>query len=299
MQCRLSYRGIRPSNQRLDKSLVALQAAMEGTALVKAVFRVLKASVRCDFVNVCLRNVQTEAGNLSFRMIDSRGRDFGSEMLQGVFFREHPGMRLLMANPGIRFINTREVLAPQETLQQTRFYQECMQVIGFRHAVGMFFWNRPPRTPEAIFSLLRVEGQPDFSDAEIVALNRVYLQIDAALARVRVAENERAVQQEMHARSRRLPDAVCVLDCDLRVVDATVQAREMCALWQDGESSIYRRAARHRHAATRQSHSDWQARICGRVCRTVAPTATSVQKPGNRKTPLTERTRTRGQPTCL
>ena len=107
--------------------------------MIKAVFRVLKASVRCDFVNVCLRNVQTETGNLSFRMIDSRGRNFSPEMLRDVFFREHPGMPHLMANPGIRFINTREVLAPQETLQQTRFYREVMQVIGFRHAIGMFF----------------------------------------------------------------------------------------------------------------------------------------------------------------
>ena len=220
--------------------MVALQAAMEGAALIKAIFRVLKASVRCDFVNVCLRNVQTEAGNLSFRMIDSRGRDFGPEMLREVFFREHPGMPQLMANPGVRFINTREILAPQETLQQTRFYREVMQVIGFRHAVGMFFWTRPPTTPEAIFSLLRAEGQTDFADEEIAVLNRIYPQIDAALSRVRTAEDERMAHHELHARARRLTDAVCVLDWDLRVTNATFQAREMCAFWQHGSENDQR-----------------------------------------------------------
>lgn len=207
---------------------------MKGPALIKAVFRVLKASVRCDFVNVCLRNVHTEAGNMSFRMIDSRGRDFGPEMLHGVFFREHPGMPRLMANPGIRFINTREVLAPQEALQQTRFYRDVMQVIGFRHAVGMFFWNRPPDTPEAIFSLLRAEGRADFTDEEIAVLDRLYPQIDAALARVRTAENGQMVYQELHARARRLVAAVCVLDWDLRAANITPQAREMCAIWHHG-----------------------------------------------------------------
>jgi hypothetical protein len=48
-----------------------------------------------------------------------------------------------------------------------------MKVIGFRHAVGMFFWRLRPRLPEAIFSICRDEGAPDFSDADVSVLRRI------------------------------------------------------------------------------------------------------------------------------
>jgi hypothetical protein len=38
-------------DRRLDKPLLDLQAAMDGDALIKAIFRVLKGAVQCDFVN--------------------------------------------------------------------------------------------------------------------------------------------------------------------------------------------------------------------------------------------------------
>jgi hypothetical protein len=110
---------------------------------------------------------------MAYRMIDSRGRNFGPELLAGAFFQEHPGMPTLMAHPGIKFINTRERLAPDEILHASRFYREVMQVIGFRHAVGMFFWETPPPVREAIFSICRDEGEPDFSDGDVSVLRRI------------------------------------------------------------------------------------------------------------------------------
>ena len=55
-------RGSRKPIPRLDsaleKPLVALQSAISGDALIKAVFALLKRAVPCDFVNVCLRIVR-------------------------------------------------------------------------------------------------------------------------------------------------------------------------------------------------------------------------------------------------
>ena len=224
-------------DRRLDKPLLALQAAMDGDMLIKAVFRVLKGAVQCDFVNVGLRTVRKDWGAVSCRLIDSRGMEFTRDMLENVFFRDHPGVPVLMANPGIRFINTRDVLAPDAVLRESRYYREVMQVVGFRHAAGMFFWSDPPETPEAVFSLHRGEGQADFDDAEIALLDRLYAHIDAALVRVRIIEKQRAIRKELRSLARTVPRSMCILDWDLQVADSNRIARESCAHWNIGPES--------------------------------------------------------------
>ncbi len=149
-------------------------------------------------------------------------------------------MPLLMANPGIRFINTRDVLPPEAALRKTRFYREAMRMMGFRHAAGMFFWDDPPQVPEAIFSLLREEGRADFQDAELAVLDRLHGHIDAAFRRVRAIENERTIRDELHALVRRTPHGACILDWDLRVADANRAARERCAQWHLDAASAAR-----------------------------------------------------------
>lgn len=218
------------AERRLEKSLVALQSALTGGVLIKAVFGLLAAVVSCDFVNVFLRNERRADADVSFLLIDSRGRQF-TEDQRDAFFQAHPGMPTLMANPGIKFINTRETLPPEEILQSTQFYREVMQVVGFRHAVGMFFWDQPPSVPVAVFSLCRVTGQPDFEPAEIARLERLHGQIDAALRRVHAIEAERAIQDELAAALRRNPRAVCVLDWDLQVAAASPAACEVAMRW--------------------------------------------------------------------
>lgn len=217
--------------RRFGKPLLALGAALDGQALIRAVFRLLRVAVACDFVNVCLRNVPGDGNSVAYRMIDSRRRVFEPEVLEKFFSREHPGMPVLMANPGIRFINTRETLPPDGVLRRSRFYRESMRTMGFRHAIGMFFWEDPPQVPEAVFSLLRVEGQPDFDDAEVATLDGLYPHIEAAFHRVRAIEKERAVRKELHALAQGSPRAVCVLDWDLRVAELNRTARERCAQW--------------------------------------------------------------------
>ncbi len=215
----------------LEKPLIALQFALKGDALIKAVFALLKRAAPCDFVNVCLRIVRREHGNVVYRMIDSRGRTFGTDLLEGSFFEAHPGMPILLANPGIKFINTREVLPPDEVLREMPFYRDVMQVIGFRHAAGMFFWEDPPEVPEAIFSLYRSDGQPDFTDEEIAILARLYPHIDAALRRLRTFDKERAARDGMRELTRRTDEPTCVLHWDLSIAEVNQAARAICARW--------------------------------------------------------------------
>jgi DNA-binding NarL/FixJ family response regulator len=222
----------------LDKPLIALQAATTSDALIKAVMALLQRAIACDFVGVFFRLGPHAYGSVPFRFIDSRGRDFAPELVEGVFFREHPAMPILMANPGIKFINTRETLPPEESLRASRFYREVMQVLDFRHAIGMYFWDDPPQTPEAVFSPCRVEGQPDFTDEDVAVLERLHPHIDAALRRARAIEKERAVRGELHG----LIDptrAACVLHWDLTVAEESRAAREMCARWNHGVASAH------------------------------------------------------------
>lgn len=221
-------------DRRLEKPLVALQTALDGEALIKATFRLLKSAVRCDFVSVCLRMVREPDRNVAYRMMDSRGFEYPRDLVDQEFFRDHPAMPTLLANPGIRFINTREILAPEKELKRTRFYREVMQVIGFRHAVGMFFWETPPEAPEAIFSPSREEGRPDFSDAEVALLDLLYPHINAAFRRLRALEKERVARDELRGLLRGGTRSACILDWDLEVAEANRAARESCAQWEFG-----------------------------------------------------------------
>ncbi len=255
-----------PFNHRTEKALVALQAAIDPGAAIKATFRLLKSAVPCDFVNVCLRNVREDTRQLSYRMIDSRGREFDPAFLENEFFREHPGMPLLMANPGIRFINTRETLPPEKILRKSRFYREAMRLIGFRHAVGIFFWSDPPQAPEAIFSVLRAEGRPDFADAEVAIFERLYPHIDAMLHRIEVMEQERAIHREMRSLARKITRSACVLDWSLTVADAGKPARESCANWNLGAAGHHLKTPPFKlppqvRAACLRLKSDWQASL--------------------------------------
>lgn len=230
-------RSIPPLNPAVEKPLIALQSALSGDALIKAVFALLKRGVRCEFVNVCLRIVRRGDRDIVYRMIDSRGRTFGLDLLEGSFFESHPGMPILLANPGIKFINTREVLPADEILHKMPFYRDVMQVIGFRHSIGMFFWEDPPTIPEAIFGLFRREGQPDFDDEEVAVLDRLHPHIDAALGRLRKIDRERAARDGLRSLAQRVSRAVCILYWDLSVAQANRAALEMCARWNLGPAS--------------------------------------------------------------
>lgn len=223
--------------RRLERPFLALHTATTGDAALKAIVRLLKNAAPCDFVNVFLRNFLEDERHVAYRLIDSRGRDFGPEMLHGVFFAEHPGMPTLLANPGIRFINTREILPPEKVLHKTRFYREVMEVVGFRHAVGMFFWRDPPHVPETIFSICRGEGRSDFNDTEVALFDRLYPHIDAVLRRVRAIEQERTVHREMRTLARQTRRPACVLNWDLKITDANQAAKESGARWNLGSAS--------------------------------------------------------------
>ncbi len=220
----------------LDKPLTALQAAITGDALIKAAFALLQRAVTCELVGIFLRIETRPDGPIPFRFVDSIGRKFEREMREGIFFQEHPASAILMANPGIRLIGTRNILPPDEILYASRFYREVMQVMGFRHAIGMYFWDDPPQMPEAVLSVCRIEGQPDFTDDDVAMLDRLYPQIDAALRRMRAIERERGARGELHG----LIDPArlaCVLHWDLTVAEANRAAREMCAQWNLGAAS--------------------------------------------------------------
>jgi len=224
-------------SRSLDKALIALQGAITGDALIKAIFALLKRAAPCDFVGGCLRIEPHSYGDVPYRMIDSRGRTYPREFLEGAFFQEHPATPLLMANPGIKFIYTREVLPPDEILHASRFYREGMRVSGFRHAIGMYFWEDPPGPlPEVVFAPCRGEGQPDFNDDEVAVFERLYPHIDTALRRGRAIDKERAVRDELHGLIDRAR-AACVLNWDLTVAEANRAAREMCARWNLGPAS--------------------------------------------------------------
>ncbi len=233
----IAVRGALGSAQ-VERALLSLQSAIDGDALIKAVFRLLQSAVRRDFVSVYLRIRQHSSANMSHRMFDSRGREYGLEIVGDVSFRKHPGIPSLLANPGIRFVNIREILPSDTVLQKTHSSREFMHVTGVRHGIGMFFPDQLPQTPKIIFSLLREREQPDFSDKDVAVLDLLHPHIAAAFRRVRKIENERAVRKELHALAERTCRAACVLDSELRVADFTRAAREQSARWHsNGEEA--------------------------------------------------------------
>jgi len=209
----------------LVRHLGALYAARTFERFTDAAFQLLLAAVDTDCVSVFYRS----AGDRMLLERDSRGREFDA-----AFTARHaeltPAIRLGMARPGVKLLPTRTGLTiSDEELRASAFYREVMQVQGWRHAVAACFWDDPPGAfPLLVFSVKRSEGDPDFSDADLSALEMAHGFIEPAVRRIQELAAASAVHDAMSDPLRQQTRGMLVLDSRLHVVHSNTTARRLC-----------------------------------------------------------------------
>jgi DNA-binding CsgD family transcriptional regulator len=196
--------------------LLALCSAKDFDRFVNAAFRLLQATVACDWVSVLYPSVGT-------RMLmerDSRGRTYDA-----AFTRRHheltPAVRLATATPGTKILPTRTGLTlSDDELRRTDYYREVMAVQGWRHAVALCFWNDPPGGfPVLVFGVQRKEGRVDFSDADLEALQIVHGFMEPVVLRFYERAMARALSDAL-ATLVRHPGPGVVVNSAMQIVSA-------------------------------------------------------------------------------
>jgi DNA-binding CsgD family transcriptional regulator len=201
--------------------VLALFAARDLDRLVTAAFRVLHAAVSCDCVTVLYPSV----GDRMLVERDSRGRTFDA-----AFTRRNaelsPAVALVMANPGIRLLPTRTGLTlSEDALRRTAYYREIMVVQGWRHAVAMCFWEEPAGTfPLVVFSVKRPQGQPDFTDQDLAALERVHTFMQPVVLRLCEQSRARSLSQALAEPFRRADQGIALVNARFEIASTNPAA---------------------------------------------------------------------------
>jgi DNA-binding CsgD family transcriptional regulator len=216
-----------------EKERLTMYSALTGEAFVDAALRFLLAVVPAFCSSISLRG----AHHRSALWRSSRGDRADLETLDLVF-ENHPGYAVLVDNPGIKIIPTRGVLPPEPMLFETDCYRLTMKPFGWRHAVGLLFYERP--TVEGLIGVLsvhRTAKQGDFTDAEISRLSVVHPIINRALRRVRKLEAEHRTLGTLKKLMRRLPLPAMLLGWDSQLWFQNDAAREACLTWRHGRTA--------------------------------------------------------------
>ena len=122
---------------------------------------------------------------------------------------------------------------PDEVMVRSRFYHICLPY-GIRFGAAMVVWRGD--APLAFVQILRSADHGDFSDAEMERLEAVYPHIAAAVRRMFRLHSERATRLSLDKFLRSLPEAMVLLDPELKVVHYNSAAIEACAKWNLGAS---------------------------------------------------------------
>jgi len=250
--CAISRRRLSSSSGRseLDAAdLFPLLAATTLDSLMAAAFAVLQRCVACDFASA----FYTPCGDGFLKERDSRGRDYSGAFMHR-YLELTPAVAIAAAKRGVKLIPTKTGLpASDAVLEQTAFYREIMQPQGWRHAVALCFWSEPAgESPCFVTSVFRERGRPDFSTADLAALERAHPFIDCAVRRV----YERAQGESMRDSVRMALDdqarGLAFLDWQLRLEQANRAARRWCDQW---------------HEAPRSPREWWLPEPIARACR--------------------------------
>jgi DNA-binding CsgD family transcriptional regulator len=144
--------------------------------------------------------------------------------LVGDFLERHPETRV--------YRGQNHTLPPMAELEKTVWFKEFMVPEGWHDFLGMSF-----RSGVVVHSSLfvnRAFNQPSFSAAEAALFEEAYPYFAAALQRVRLLENTRAVRTDLESSLLDLPVATLLLNWQLGVEHANRLAARMCMAWQHG-----------------------------------------------------------------
>lgn len=213
---------------RLHEPLLALHAALEVESLWRATQAVLRAAASTHRITLFLGHI----GMGEARVVLTDPPIADPAHWYAARGRDNPFSPFIEAHRGLRFYRFDEVLPPPAEFKLTSFYRDFAAPEGWDKGVSLLYWDRGDL--KAMFSLYRAPAQPDFSDADLAAINYVYPFIGIAVDRVRLLHSERLARRGLEEFNKRLPVGLLTLDWEMNVVFANTEGLNACALWNLG-----------------------------------------------------------------
>ena len=121
---------------------------------------------------------------------------------------------------------------PDPILTRSRFYETICAPARIRYGAALLIWRG--ETLLGLVQILRASTQPDFSDDEVERLRAIHPHVAAAVRRIFLLHDARATRLSLEKFLHSLPEAMVLLDADLRVVHYNSAAVEMCSKWNLG-----------------------------------------------------------------
>jgi DNA-binding CsgD family transcriptional regulator len=213
------------------KNVAAVYGALDSKEFINATFRLLQAAAPGCFAWMMLRYSDSRGAVC----MSSNGLRLEDEMIAKRFYHDYPGYRFLMEHPGIKILPAKSILPESEELLMSDLYWLCMLPMGWRHALGLCFWEeRSLDGLDCIFWIHRTSALGDFTAAEIKLLENLYPLIDDARRRINKLQAERSTLHSLEELVRDLPLATAVLDWHLRPVYHNQAGSIECARWRVG-----------------------------------------------------------------
>ena len=210
---------------------------MDGESYARAVFRLLLATVRGEYVavhfhTVASPNIQWEA------RISSDGLTMSDERLREID-KAASGYRWLtgqiQAGKLPRVALSSRALTPKEEWLKSAYYELYMKPYNWRYCAAIFLRQKiSPPIMGTVFSLFRSAEQPDFTEAELAQLEELCPEIERAENRVMRLEVDRSAYFALEDLVRDLPLPVVLLGWDLKAKFQNRSGLEICAAWRNG-----------------------------------------------------------------
>ena len=220
----------RKNVNQFARKVAALYGALDSNEFINATFRLLQAAAPGCFVWMMLRHSDSRGAVC----VSSNGLRVEDESAAH-FCNNYPGYRFLIEHPGIKILPAKSVSPESEELLAPRLYWFCMLPIGWRHALGLCFWEeRSLDGLDCIFWIHRTAALSDFTTTDIRLLENLHPLIDDARRRVTKLQAERSTLHSLEELVRDLPLAAAILDWHLRPLYHNQVGGVECARWRLG-----------------------------------------------------------------
>lgn len=218
------------SAEEWEQRLLAMHGATDADEFIDCVFRLIEATVECEWVLVNLR----PTGRIPEAARDSLGRCYSAELFAHIS-EVNPAVRHILLRPGIRMVTTRELLPANDAeLRKLPFYERCMKPFAWRHCVSLVFWTLLPPLPVCGFNVFRPASQPDFSKAELERLRALHPHIATSLKRLRKQLLSESTKTAVGDDSR----TTMVVDWHGQLVNHGVQSEAELQRWCAGAKEL-------------------------------------------------------------
>ena len=218
------------STRPLDPALLLLHEAMNLDHLWKAIVKLCGNSMPMDHMVAALPFEGLAPMALRTTVPHHDTEAFWLRL----YAAEPPLFKVVQQHPGLK-LSDLDVQLGEEELKNSKFYKEVMFPDGWRHSVGLIFWEGVRFT--AHIGLCRAEQQGRFSDDEKQLLLEFHPYLDAAIRRVALIARQQLISTLLKEALEHPADGVTLMDSKGNVVFQNHAASVICAIWLRGKGA--------------------------------------------------------------